>query len=71
MGIPAWRLVLEADGRSWHARLEDFDRDRARDNLAVANGYAVLRFTSVHLRRQPETVIQRIADTGRHRRNVA
>lgn len=71
VGIPAWRLILEADGRAWHARLRDFDRDRERDNHAVASGYAVLRFTSVHLRKQPETVIQLIADTGRHRGNAA
>lgn len=71
VGIPAWRLILEADGRAWHARLRDFDRDRERDNLAVANGYAVLRFTSVHLRKQPETVVQIIAEAGRHRTDVA
>ena len=68
LGVPDWRLILEADGRSWHARLADFDRDRARDNQAVANGYAVLRFTAVHLRQRPQDVVSLIADTGRHRR---
>ncbi len=67
VGVPSWRLVLEADGRAWHARLKDFDRDRERDNLAVANGYVVLRFSAVHLRQQPESVIELIQDTGRHR----
>jgi hypothetical protein len=43
--VPEWRLVIEADGRRWHARLDDFDRDRWRDNLATAAGYDVLRFT--------------------------
>lgn len=41
-----WRLILEADGRTWHTRVGDFERDRERDNLAMAHGYRVLRFTS-------------------------
>lgn len=68
VGIPAWRTILEADGRAWHARLADFDTDRMRDNRAVANGWAVLRFGAVHLRHMPEHVIELIEDTGRHRR---
>lgn len=43
--IAAWRLILEADGRRWHTRRADFERDRARDNAAAAQGMAVLRFT--------------------------
>jgi hypothetical protein len=43
--IAAWRLILEADGRRWHSRRADFERDRARDNAAAASGLAVLRFT--------------------------
>jgi hypothetical protein len=38
-------LIVEADGRAWHTRERDFASDRRRDNLAVANGHAVLRFT--------------------------
>ncbi|MEY2433638.1 MAG: hypothetical protein QOC92_3363 [Acidimicrobiaceae bacterium] len=40
-----WPLILEADGRTWHTRVEDFERDRERDNLANVHGYDVLRFT--------------------------
>jgi hypothetical protein len=40
-----WPLILEADGRAWHTRVEDFERDRERDNLANVHGYDVLRFT--------------------------
>ncbi|NNF65068.1 MAG: DUF559 domain-containing protein [Acidimicrobiia bacterium] len=43
--IPAWRLIVEADGRRWHARTDAFERDRERDNQATARGYGVLRFT--------------------------
>lgn len=38
-------MVIEADGRRWHTRERDFVKDRRRDNLAVENGYVVLRFT--------------------------
>jgi hypothetical protein len=40
-----WQLILEADGRAWHTRVDDFVRDRWRDNLANVHGYDVLRFT--------------------------
>jgi hypothetical protein len=40
-----WRLIVEGDGRLWHTRVEDFERDRERDNLAIAHGHRVLRFT--------------------------
>jgi very-short-patch-repair endonuclease len=43
--IEAWRLVLEADGRAWHTRVEDFERDKRRDAEAAAAGYQTLRFT--------------------------
>ena len=47
--VVAPKVILEGDGRAWHARLRDFDRDRWRDNEAAAHGYLVLRFTFVHL----------------------
>lgn len=47
--VPSWRLIVEADGRRWHSRVQDFERDRRRDQLAVAHGYRVLRFTWSHL----------------------
>lgn len=68
VGVPAWRMILEADGRSWHARLRDFDEDRMRDNAAAAHGHVVLRFTALHLRRAPEQVVELIAAAGAHRR---
>lgn len=53
---PANKLIIEADGRRWHARIADFDRDRWRDNLAAAHGYRVLRFTHLHLTTMVEEV---------------
>lgn len=39
------RLILEADGRRWHARQETFAADRRRDRLAARHGYLVVRVT--------------------------
>jgi hypothetical protein len=47
--LPAHRLIIEADGRRWHTRVNDFDRDAWRDNEATAHGFGVLHFTWVHL----------------------
>lgn len=43
--VDDWRLIVEADGRRWHTRVTDFERDRWRDNVATTQGYDVLRFT--------------------------
>lgn len=66
--IDAWRLIVEGDGRRWHTRQADYDRDRLRDNEAVAQGYAVLRFTYKMLRDTPEQVVDTLLRTGQVRR---
>jgi very-short-patch-repair endonuclease len=65
--VSAWRLIVEGDGRRWHTRRADQERDRLRDNEAVAHGYAVLRFGYEILRNAPEQVIDTIRRTGRVR----
>jgi hypothetical protein len=47
--VDAWKLIVEADGRAWHTRVADFEYDRWRDNLALANGYVTARFTWLDL----------------------
>ena len=47
--LPDFGVILEADGRAWHARVRDFDADRWRDNEAIAHGLVPLRFTWAHL----------------------
>ena len=42
---PAARLIIECDGRRWHTRERDFERDRRRDNEAMLAGWRVLRIT--------------------------
>lgn len=61
--LPSGRLIVEADGRRWHARVADFDRDRWRDNEATAAGWRVLRFTWVHLTTTPDAVVELVRRT--------
>lgn len=65
--LPDQRVIVEADGRRWHARYADFDRDRWRDNLATAHDHRVMRFTWVHLTQLVDDVVELInqAVTGR------
>ena len=63
--IHEWRLVLEADGRAFHTKREDFERDRQRDNLAAAHGYRVMRFTWRMLTGRPEEVLRLVREAGR------
>ena len=63
--IARWGLVLEADGRRWHARLADFDNDRWRDNQAAALGLRVMRFTFTHLTQRRLEIVQLITAAGR------
>lgn len=62
--VPAWRLIVEGDGRRWHTRRADQERDQLRDNEAVAHGYAVLRFGYEILRDKPERVVDTLLRTG-------
>ncbi|HKS51948.1 MAG TPA: DUF559 domain-containing protein [Pseudonocardiaceae bacterium] len=49
---PARRLILEVDGYATHGPWNAFQDDRTRQNVLVANGYTVLRYTAhdVHTR---------------------
>jgi len=62
--IPAWRLILEGDGRAWHARVADFERDRWRDARAAACGLRVQRYTYTRLKHCRDEVAELIAQAG-------
>lgn len=55
--IPAARLIIEADGRAWHSRYNDFERDRSRDNEAALNGWSVVRYTWKRLKEDRPAVL--------------
>jgi hypothetical protein len=65
--IPDWRLIIEVDGRKWHARTESFESDRLRDNAAAAAGYAVVRFTWRMLTVEPDRCLSQILAIGQRR----
>ncbi|MEO7555348.1 MAG: hypothetical protein ABIV94_01925 [Acidimicrobiales bacterium] len=63
--LPQISTIVEGDGRRWHARFHDFDRDRWRDNVVVAHGYRPIRLTWVHLTQRPDEVRGLIRSLGR------
>jgi very-short-patch-repair endonuclease len=67
--IEPWRVVLEADGRRWHTRVADFERDHDRDLTALRHGYVVARFTWLQLTRRPGECVAVLSDIG-HARSV-
>ncbi len=48
--IEAWAMIVEADGRHWHARLAALENDRRRDHEALRLGIVPVRFGYVDLR---------------------
>lgn len=62
--VEAWGLIVEADGRNWHARVQDFELDRWRDAEAAAHGYHVMRFTWNRLTRYPAGVVDQLTRFG-------
>jgi hypothetical protein len=62
--VSTWALGIEADGRAWHTRIEDFERDRRRDAEAAAAGYLTLRFTWHQLTNELPWVRRVILEAG-------
>jgi very-short-patch-repair endonuclease len=61
--VPAARVVIEADGRNWHTRCQDFESDRRRDNALAARGIQILRFTYEMLKSEPEKCLEQAVTT--------
>lgn len=59
-------VILEADGRRWHARHEAMVEDRRRDRTAAASGWVVVRVMWEDIVERPEGTfddLSRIVDT--------
>lgn len=56
------RVVVELDGRAFHAVAGAFDRDRRRDAELESAGYRVVRFGWRHILHEPAWVAGRLAD---------
>jgi very-short-patch-repair endonuclease/predicted transcriptional regulator of viral defense system len=61
------QMVLEADGRRWHMRVEAARRDRERDAQVVRAGWVPLRFVYEQLTNAPGQVCDIVRETREHR----
>lgn len=63
--VPDWQLVLEADGRRYHQRVADFERDRWRDAEAAVHGLHVMRFTHRRIQDDRSGIVDQLIRYGR------
>lgn len=66
----AWenaRMILEIDGRAWHAREAAMARDRARDRAAAAAGWLTLRVLDSEVTQDPAGVLRDLEAAYRSR----
>ena len=61
------RLILEADGRSWHARLEQMAHDRRRDREAAEAGWLTIRWVYDDLVHDPHDAARSLREIHRIR----
>ena len=64
------KLILEADGRSWHARLEQMANDRRRDRVAAEAGWQTLRWVYDDLVNDPHEAARSLLEIHRVRTRV-
>lgn len=57
------RLILEADGRKWHARIAQMKRDMERDAAAAQAGCQTLRLLHEHIVGDPDGTLRTIRTT--------
>lgn len=60
LAYPPARLLIEADSRRWHTRVNDFATDRRRDREAAEHGHRVVRFVWEEVMRQRAEVVRSI-----------
>jgi predicted transcriptional regulator of viral defense system len=61
------RIVIEADGRTYHSRLQDMRRDRERDAQVVQAGWVPLRFMYEQVLHDPGAMCEAVAEARRVR----
>lgn len=60
--FPGPMVIVEGDGRLWHARLRSMDEDRRRDRHAARLGYRTLRYGWFELTQEAEEVREELSD---------
>ncbi|MEY2434383.1 MAG: hypothetical protein QOC92_4108 [Acidimicrobiaceae bacterium] len=63
------KLVVEADGRRWHTRIQDIARDHERDGDAAEAGWLTLRLLYEHIVGDPEGTARRVRAVLKQRRS--
>lgn len=66
---PEAKLILEVDGRPWHARERSMAKDRARDRAASRLGWLTLRVLDEEVVQLPDVVLDDVVATYHHRRH--
>ena len=61
------QMVIEADGRRWHTRMEAARRDRERDAQVVRAGWVPLRFVYEQVVSHPDEVCAIVRETRERR----
>lgn len=62
VAFPDHRVLVEIDGLAFHSDAHAFQHDRTRQNVLVADGWTLLRFTWADLTERPELVVTQIRD---------
>lgn len=57
---PEYLAGVEGDGRRWHTRVADFERDRRRDRLSLLHRWTILRFTWFDFTKRPDEVLTQV-----------
>jgi hypothetical protein len=65
---PHRQLAIELDGRSYHAALEDFERDRRKDAWLQRRGIRILRITKKRFNNDRASVLDDVRAFVRQRR---
>lgn len=58
---PTRRLILEVDGYRTHGTWIAFQGDRTRQNVLVAHGYTILRYTAYDIQTRLDSILHEIA----------
>ncbi|MCC6225190.1 MAG: hypothetical protein IT195_02130 [Microthrixaceae bacterium] len=70
-GFPEATLLLEADGRRWHARQKAMSADHERDLEASRRGWHTIRIMYEQIVNDPADLAKAIAETYHHRLRAA
>ncbi|MGQ0773007.1 MAG: DUF559 domain-containing protein, partial [Pseudonocardiales bacterium] len=65
---PTLKLIIEVDGYRTHGTWVAFQDDRTRQNVLVAHGYTILRYTAHDVRTRLESILDEIATMVQARR---